>query len=54
MSFSILILNWKLNGTFGARIWFDWSEECLATEKISWKNKQKFIFQVLLKIEIGI
>ena len=30
------------------------SEECLGTEKISWKNKIKFIFQFLLKIKTGI
>ena len=28
--------------------------ECFGAEKISWKNEQKFIFQFLLKIEIGI
>ena len=43
---------WKdlfFNGNLG-----DWSEECFDTEKISEKNEQKFIFQFLLKIEIGI
>ena len=39
---------------YGKSRWCVWSQECLGTEKIWYKNEQKFIFQFLLKSEIGI